>query len=831
MLLKERPGGLVYALYASTETNRPSAEVATSGTFEARGTAMLPASTWSHLTTTYDGTTLRLYVNGTQVASRAVSGSIAVSSGALRIGGNAIWGEYFRGLIDEVRVYNRALSVTELQADMNAPVVSADAVAPSKPGSLVAALSGDDVALSWAAATDNVGVTGYRVYRGATLLTTTTSLSYVDADPLAGTNAYTVRAIDAAGNESAASDPATIALADVTPPTASANLVIPAPASLPVLTWLPATDNVGVYAYRVHRSTTSNFTPSDANRVAVVGGSTTTYTDTPPAPGGYYYRVVAVDAAGNVGPPSPQAGPFTVVGPPPPPVTGITATTTSTRLRLTWEQPEHSAPMDRYEIHRSTTDPYFVAATSNRIGTTTSRTFDDLTAPLSGAIYYRIVGIDTAGSKSSSTVFNTALGPDTFPPTATWGTRCPSIPVQDRWWIQVGVQDDRPGVTAEVLIDGVARFSGAGGISFDWGTWEITNGTHEFTLVARDAAGNEARDTCTVLIDNPERTIDLVRPLDGATVSGVVDFDTVVREDGEVRTGPQYVRNIYVDGVKLASPVGWDSRTVPNGTHSVRADLLIAYNSNTYVFATDGYEIVVDNSVPDTAPPSAPGRPSATPSIDNLDVQLSWAAATDDVGVGAYRIYRTTVSGSTPTEFHRVATVTGTTFTDTVPSASVYYWVVVAVDSSGNTSTPSPERGQRVSGPILPRPTNATATAVGTSIQLAWDQPAYAYPLAPYRIYRSTSPSGFTQIGTSSQPAFTDPNPPLTGTIYYQIVAYSTINTISEATTIQTSPVPDTTPPTVTITQGCNYGTIHDYVPIRRRRHRRSCRASSRTRS
>ena len=42
----------------------------------------------------------------------------------LRIGGNAIWGEYFSGLIDEVRIYNRALTPTEIQTDMNTPVGS-----------------------------------------------------------------------------------------------------------------------------------------------------------------------------------------------------------------------------------------------------------------------------------------------------------------------------------------------------------------------------------------------------------------------------------------------------------------------------------------------------------------------------------------------------------------------------------------------------------------------------------------------------------------------------------------------------------------------------------
>ena len=40
----------------------------------------------------------------------------------LRLGGNLVWGEYFGGLIDEVRVYNRALTAAQIQADMQAPL-------------------------------------------------------------------------------------------------------------------------------------------------------------------------------------------------------------------------------------------------------------------------------------------------------------------------------------------------------------------------------------------------------------------------------------------------------------------------------------------------------------------------------------------------------------------------------------------------------------------------------------------------------------------------------------------------------------------------------------
>jgi hypothetical protein len=85
-------------------------------------TGALPLNAWSHIALTYDGTTLRLYVNGVQVRSKAQTGSASVSTGMLRIGGNSVWGEYFAGLIDEVRIYNRVLGVAEIQTDMNTPV-------------------------------------------------------------------------------------------------------------------------------------------------------------------------------------------------------------------------------------------------------------------------------------------------------------------------------------------------------------------------------------------------------------------------------------------------------------------------------------------------------------------------------------------------------------------------------------------------------------------------------------------------------------------------------------------------------------------------------------
>ena len=77
---------------------------------ETFGASALPASTWTHLGATYDGATLRLYVNGAQVASKAQTGTLATSANPLNIGGDTFYNQYFSGRIDDVRVYNTALT-------------------------------------------------------------------------------------------------------------------------------------------------------------------------------------------------------------------------------------------------------------------------------------------------------------------------------------------------------------------------------------------------------------------------------------------------------------------------------------------------------------------------------------------------------------------------------------------------------------------------------------------------------------------------------------------------------------------------------------------------
>ena len=114
-----------------------------------------------------------------------------------------------------------------------------DTTKPTAPGNLTATVNGSQVDLHWNSSSDDVGVTGYDVYRNAGLIGSIgVANSYSDTSLPPGTYSYRVVAHDAAGNQSDLSNPATATVLDTEKPTRPANLDATARGSSQVdLTW------------------------------------------------------------------------------------------------------------------------------------------------------------------------------------------------------------------------------------------------------------------------------------------------------------------------------------------------------------------------------------------------------------------------------------------------------------------------------------------------------------------------------------------------------------------------------------------------------------------
>lgn len=83
-------------------------------------TKAIPANTWKHLAATYDGARLKIFINGKAAGSMAVTGHTCASSEPLAVGAKnnptkGLLEAFWDGKLDDVRIYNRALSATEIK--------------------------------------------------------------------------------------------------------------------------------------------------------------------------------------------------------------------------------------------------------------------------------------------------------------------------------------------------------------------------------------------------------------------------------------------------------------------------------------------------------------------------------------------------------------------------------------------------------------------------------------------------------------------------------------------------------------------------------------------
>ncbi|MBI3331950.1 hypothetical protein HYZ99_03245 [Candidatus Peregrinibacteria bacterium] len=603
VILKEVPGELSYALYANSgnEGNVPSGFLRSGGSSypAVYGSASLPTNAWSHLAVTYDASSLRLYLNGNLIRSTARTGSITTSNDPLRIGGNAVWGEYFRGQIDEVRIYKRALSATEIQADMNTPVDSAPDTTPPAV-SVTAPTEGATVAGSVsvaATATDNVSVTGVQfkldgINLGAEDTTSPYSISWNTTTASEGSHQLTAVARDAAGNVTTSSVvTVTVQNADTTPPSVSVTVPIEGSVLAGTISInVTASDNISVAGVQF-KLDGINLGAEDTTSPYSISWNTTTASE-----GSHQLTAVARDAAGN----STTSQIVNVIVQnldSEPPAVSLTAPS------------DGSTVTNVVNVAANATDNVSVAGVQFKLdgqdlgpedtASPYSVSWNTLTA-INGPHGLTAVARDAAGNITSSAVVNVAVENDTSAPTVSITAPASGSTLSAAVNVDAAAADNVGVAGVQFFLDGANLGSEdtASPYSVSWNTTTASNGNHTLAARARDAAGNQTTSTTvSVTVSNPDTTppaVSVTSPLNGATVSGSIGVAATASDNVSVASV-----QFKLDGGNLGVPdtvapysISWNTATVPNGSHQLSA---VATDQAGNVAASNVVNVTVSN--------------------------------------------------------------------------------------------------------------------------------------------------------------------------------------------------------------------------------------------
>jgi chitodextrinase len=621
-----------------------------------------------------------------------------------------------------VRAFDAAGNASALSSLASATTPAApDTTAPSTPAGLTAtAVSSSQINLSWAAATDNVGVTGYNVFRGGIQIATLGAVTTFQNTGLtpSTTFSYTVRAFDAAGNASALSSLAsatTPAAPDTTAPSTPAGLTATAVSSSQInLSWAAATDNVGVTGYNVYLAGT---------QIATLGAVTTFQNTGLTASTTYSYTVRAFDAAGNVSAPSSSASATTqaptadTTAPSTP--AGLTATAvSSSQINLSWAAATDNVGVTGYNV-------YLAGIQIATLGTVTS--FQNTGLIASTTYSYTVRAFDAAGNvsaPSSSASATTPAVPDITAPSTPTGlaaTAASSSQINLSW----NASTDNVGVTGYNVYRGGIQIATLGAVTTYQNTGLTASTAYSYTVQAFDAAGNvsaQSSSASATTLAAPDTTVPSTPA--GLTATAVsstqINLSWTAATDNVGVTG----YNVYRGGIQIAT-VGAVTTFQNTGlTASTTYSYAVrAFDAAGNVSALSSSVLTATPAAPDTTAPSTPAGLTAT-AVSSSQINLSWAAATDNVGVTGYNVYRGGM---------QIATLGAvTTFQNTgLAALTTYTYTVRAFDAAGNASGPSTAA-------------SATTLVPGTTATLTWD-PVTVPTLSGYRIYYGTAPGTYLQ--------------------------------------------------------------------------------------
>jgi len=685
--------------------------------------------------------------------------------------------------------------------------LSVDAVAPSVPTNLSAnAVSCTQVNLTWSASTDNVAVAGYKVYRNGAQIATSTTTSYSDTDCAPSTTySYRVSAYDTAGNDSAQSSQVTATTpADTTAPSTPTNLSANVISGTQVdLSWSASTDNIGVAGYKVYR-----------NGAQIGTTANTTYSDTTCNPGETYtYEVSAYDAANNESAKSSPAVASTPGGDTEPPSvpTNLAANAVSgTQVDLTWSASTDNVGVTGYKIYRN----------GAQIGTATTTTFSDTNCVPATTYTYEVSAYDAANNESGKSSPAVATTPDTVAPSVPTNLTANAVS-QNRIDLSWNASTDNVGVAGYRIYRNGSQIGTSGSTSYSDTTCDSYT-TYTYQVSAYDASNNESGLSNQAVATTPANT-DIILDNNVATYTGTWFTGTSSTD----KYGPDY-RYATTD-VSDTRTAMWTPKIdiagyydvycwYPKGSNrSTRAPYTVYWNggsqrveinqqvnggqwvalvsSKRFSAGTSGY-VVLSNGTgesslnvmadalrfllvsDDLTPPSTPSNLSAT-AVSSSQINLSWNASTDNVGVAGYKVYR---NGT------QVATTSATSYSDTgLAELTTYTYEVSAYDAMGNESAKSSQAvATTLDGTPPSVPTGLSASAVApTRISLTWSASTDNVGVAGYKIYRNGG-----QIATSTSTSYTDTTCSPSTSYTYTVAAYDAIGN----TSAQSSSASATTP-------------------------------------
>jgi len=301
--------------------------------------------------------------------------------------------------------------------------------------------------------------------------------------------------------------------------------------------------------------------------------------------------------------------------------------------------------------------------------------------------------------------------PDTTPPTVSiTNPTAADAPISGIMTATANATDNVAVTKVDFLIDGSYKFTdsdASNGHTYTIDTKTLSNGTHTIKAVAYDAAGNgpTTSSEVTFIISNPDTTA----PSPPSNLSGITTQPTASTPSRVDLSWPAAADNSGGSGIKgywvqrngvtilcqgqtsgqplSAATLTCTDSNVSTGSHSyvVRS----VDNANlTSLTASPPYTTTI-NAPPDTAKPSAPANLAATASSQS-QINLTWAASTDNVGVAGYNVYRGTSPEAITTKLN-TSLVTTTSLGDNtgLTPSTTYYYQVEAVDAAGNKSDKS----------------------------------------------------------------------------------------------------------------------------------------------